>query len=88
MSNIKVKYDGEYPNACRGNLVIKVDGEEIYNKDYCCYSTGCVWFDSGWDAHVESGELIWKDASRFSTEIQEAVKEELDKVSVCCGGCV
>lgn len=39
---IEVLYDGKYPNTCSGTLQIIVDGKEIYNKMYVCYSTGCV----------------------------------------------
>jgi hypothetical protein len=41
---IEVFYDGKYPNTCSGTLIIKEDGIEIYNKQNCCKSTGCVWF--------------------------------------------
>ncbi len=85
---IEVIYDGEYPNACRGRLIIKDDGTEIYNKENCCYSTGSVWFDKDWSEHVESGELLWGDAGNFSAEIQEAVRDVLSNQHVCCGGCV
>lgn len=85
---IEVFYDGSYPSTCMGTLIIKVDGEEIYNECYCCFSTGSVWFDEDWMEHVECGELIWRDADKFDEEIQEAVREELAGFGVCCGGCV
>jgi len=86
--NIEVSYDGKWPNACSGTLIVKADGKEIYNKQYCCSSTGSVWFDDDWDEHVESGVLEWNDAKSFSKEIQEAVSDVLRNVRVCCGGCV
>lgn len=85
---IEVEYDGCYPATCMGTLIIKENGKEIYNKGYCCYSTGRVWFDGDWSAHVECGELIWKDANKFDEEIQKAVKEKLSEFNVCCGGCI
>jgi len=85
---IEVEYDGEYPNACRGTLLIKENGIIVYNKMYCCRSTGGVWFDNNWNAHVEQGELLWEDTDKFSEEIQKAVEEKLSTISVCCGGCV
>ena len=85
---IEVSYDGKWPNACSGTLIIKLNGEEIYNKTYCCESTGRVWFDGNWEEHIESGKLEWEDAKNFSKEIQEVVRQELSKVRVCCGGCV
>lgn len=86
--NIVVEYDGKYPNTCSGTLKITVDGEVIYNKDFCCYSTGSVWFDEQWGEHVEDGELIWGDANKFDSEIQEAVVAVLSGCNVCCGGCI
>lgn len=86
--DIKVVYDGEYPTACMGCLKVWVDQELVYSEEFCCSSTGKVWFDDDWDAHVEHGELLWNDAEAFDKDIQEAVKAELDKVSVCCGGCI
>jgi len=67
-----------------------VDGEVIYASDMCCTSTGGVGFDSDWNEHVESGELIWNEdeAKKFDAEIREAVREVLSNVHVCCGGCV
>lgn len=87
-SKIEVSYDGAYPNACSGTLIIKKDGMEIYNDMFCCHSTGSVSFDDEWNDMVCSGDLIWDDAEKFSQEIQDAVKSELSKVHVCCGGCV
>ncbi len=90
MANIIVEYDGGYPATCMGTLKIVVDGKELYKKMYSCSSTGSVWFDDGWNEHVERGELIWnkEDASNFSKEIQEAVRRKLSEYEVCCGGCV
>jgi len=88
MSNIEVTYEGDYPCACMGRLIIKENGIEIYNKEFCCSSTGSAGFTEDWDAVVESGTLIWNDAEKFSKEIQEAVADELSCVSVCCGGCI
>jgi hypothetical protein len=86
--NIKVEYDGEYPNTCKGSLKITVNGDLIYNKEFCCESTGSVWFDDEWNAHIEDGELLWDDADGFDKEIQKAVNDVLNNCSVCCGGCI
>jgi hypothetical protein len=87
---IEVTYNGSYPNSCSGRLEIKVDGNIVYSEVHCCNSSGSVWFDKDWDSHVEDGELTWddKDACKFSQEIRDAVRTELSKVHVCCGGCV
>jgi len=88
MKIIKVNYDGSYPNACSGTLEIIVNDKIIYKENHCCHSTGSVWFDDDWSEHVEDGDLMWDDADEFDRDIQEAVKERLSKVQVCCGGCV
>lgn len=87
---IKVSYNGKYPNACSGVLCIEVDGAVIYAEKYACRSTGDVKFDSDWNAEVKQGKLLWNEdeAAKFDEEIQEAVRAELSKVHVCCGGCV
>lgn len=85
---IEVNYNGKYPCACMGDLIIKENGIEIYNKKYCCYSTGCVTHDGDYNFDVESGDLIWEDAHSFKKEIQDAVREVLMNVNVCCGGCI
>jgi hypothetical protein len=87
---IKVKYDGDSPSACMGRLIIKQDGVEIYNKQFCCYSTGSVYHDDEWNWTVEDGELIWdeEDALDFSEDIQSKVRDVLSEVRVCCGGCI
>jgi len=85
---IEVTYDGAYPNACAGRLLIKQDGEVIYDERHCCHSTGGVWFDKDGDEHVESGELVWNDRDQHSAEIGEAVYALLCGVRVCCGGCI
>jgi hypothetical protein len=86
--DIKVEYDGDCYCRCGGTLKIKIGEKEIYNQQYRCKSTGSVSFDENWLETVYEGELIWKDAEHFSKDIQEAVKKELSKYQVCCGGCV
>lgn len=90
MSNINVKYNGKYPCTCMGRLTITEDKNIIYDNDFCCTSTGGVWFDGEWCEHVDRGELVWNEseASQFSNEIQEAVRNKLSEYRVCCGGCV
>ena len=85
---ITVEYDGEYPVTCMGTLVIRRDGEVIYEKKYCCHSTGAVWFDENWNEHVEAGRLIWDDADKWDKEVRDAVEDKLSDYWVCCGGCV
>lgn len=89
-SYIHVEYDGDYPNTCSGTLTIRKDGVKIYSKQFCCHSTGSVWFDDDWNEHVEEGTLMWEEceAEKFPSDIQEAVADKLSGYHVCCGGCV
>ena len=86
----KVEYDGTYPSACMGRLKVWKNDELVYNKEFCCSSSGSVWFDEDWEAHVESGELSWDDVDEFSYDsvLVSLVKDVLSDVYVCCGGCV
>ena len=85
---LAVTYDGKYPAACSGRLVIKRGNLVMYDKEHRCCSTGSVWFDDDWGEHVETGELIWRDADKFAPDVQQAVADALSSVHVCCGGCV
>ena len=65
-----VSYSGEYPNLCRGTLVVKIDGKEVsfgnttkFLRDdenladyprFWC-SGGSVSFDENWNEEVISG---------------------------------
>ena len=79
MKNIvEVLYDGEYPNTCSGTLIIKVDGEEIYDADHCCSSSGSVWFGRDGGEHVDSGQLTWDSSyqEEFSSWFDEHYQEK------------
>lgn len=52
---IKIEYDGEYPNACSGNLIVIINNKKWKFPDYCLSSGGSVWFDNDWMEHIESG---------------------------------
>jgi len=84
MRKIEVYYDGEYPCACTGRLIIKIDNGEIYNEDFCCTSTGSL--DE--DYEVIEGTLTCDDAEKFDIDIQKAVEEKISEINVCCGGCI
>jgi hypothetical protein len=69
-------------------LKIWIGEELIYNEESCCCSSGSIWFDEYHDEHIESGVLYWLDEAKFNKKIALAVKKELDKIDVCCGGCI
>jgi hypothetical protein len=71
-----------------GTLIIHIDGVEVYNKKYCCSSTGSVWFNDRWEEQIEDGDLLWNDADKWPEDVQKAVEDKLSACEVCCGGCV
>lgn len=84
-----VKYTGEWPCACYGELTVKIDGEEVTFASGCLTSGGSVWFDKDWDEHVE--EDPWSvslpdEYVKYTKEVEEVVNENIPWG--CCGGCV
>jgi len=89
--NIKIEYDGKYPNLCSGSLIVIIDGTRWVFPDYCMSSGGSVSFDEDWNEDVTSGEWSisdWPDG--FPDNLQMAVEEAINiQVSEgCCGGCL
>ena len=87
-----VKYTGEWPNLCSGELTIREGDKEWTLPAHACISGGCVWFDDGWLEHVEEGP--WHiDQDRLPDELKRRVDEISDLMNDnvrhgCCGGCV
>lgn len=84
-----VSYDGDFPNLCRGTLVLRIDGEEVEFPKYCMRSGGTVWFDDECGEHVESGEWSVNVPAKYANlkdEIERCVNENVEYG--CCGGCV
>jgi hypothetical protein len=84
-----VSYNGRYPNLCSGTLVLKINNKVVQFPDYCMRSGGGVWFDSGWDEHVDSG--LWTvevpdKYKQYEDEINAVVNRNVEQG--CCGGCV
>jgi hypothetical protein len=54
-------------------------------------SGGSVWFDKGWDEHVEDGEWSIKEwPDKFPKNMKKAVIDKINEEILhgCCGGCV
>ena len=89
--NIKIEYDGKYPNLCRGNLIVKINGQTIQFPEYCLVSGGSVWFDDEWNDNVEEGPWsIGEWPENFPEELKTAVLDAINEQIPhgCCGGCV
>lgn len=85
-----IKYTGDYPTLCMGDLFIKVNGKEYKIHGLC--SGGSVWFDEDWTDHVEEGKWslyehnVPKEIIKYIPEIEELVNANVPLG--CCGGCV
>lgn len=92
-TDIKVEYDGRYPNLCAGNLFVTVNGTQYRFKPHTIRSGGSVWFDEGWSEHVEHGPWYIDDEAwpeHFSIPLRIAVMEAINNSIEhgCCGGCI
>lgn len=91
--DIKVEYDGKWPNLCRGNLKITIDG---VLWDFGCYSLssgGEILRDDDWNMWPEEGPWdIWDWPEGFPDDdlLKEAVLMEINSKIPhgCCGGCI
>lgn len=82
-----VSYNGNYPNLCRGTLVLEVDGKKRELSRALC-SGGSVSFD-GKHARVTRGSWsvdLPEDLEPYRQEIEELVNSEVPLG--CCGGCI
>lgn len=92
-----ISYNGEYPNLCSGELIIKVNNK-IYKFDYLLESGGSVSFTDDWNSIVSCD--LWKLSQRNKQlkELNEIYGKtfEDDLLRIvnkfvplgCCGGCV
>ena len=90
--NIKVKYDGSWPNLCSGHLEVWVNGVYYDFGNYRLLSGGCVYFNSDMsESFVETG--FWK-IHNWPEDFPEEYKElTLEAINCeiphgCCGGCI
>jgi len=91
MSDIKISYDGKYPNLCSGTLIVTIDDVEWKFSDYCMESGGSVSFSEDWEAHVSSSPWhIRKWPKNFPENMKLATLEAVNAQvrQGCCGGCV
>ena len=92
MADIKIEYDGEYPNLCSGDLTVTVDGV-VLKFGNVLVSGGSVWFTEDWDEMVEDGpwtmdEDAWPKnfPANLVEEVMYRINEEIPHG--CCGGCI
>lgn len=91
--DIKVSYDGRFPNLCRGHLVITIDGTVWDFGKYALMSTGEIHRSEDWDMWATSGPWVlneypegFPDDECLRENVLEAINEQLSWG--CCGGCI
>lgn len=91
MSKIEfIAYDGGYPNLCRGNLILKIDGN-LVEFNNVLESGGQVGFDENWEEYVVPGDWsvdlsLYPEYKKYEEEITRLVNANVRKG--CCGGCI
>jgi len=91
MKEIKVEYDGCYPNLCAGGLIVYIDGKRWEFPEHCLMSGGSVCIDDEGMEEVEQGPWRMDNWPKdFPEELKNDVLEEINEVipEGCCGGCV
>lgn len=89
--NIKIDYNGAWPNLCSGDLVVTIDDVIWKFPSGCLISGGSVTFDENWSEIVTDGDWIidaWPDnfPQKLRGAVLIAVNEQIPHG--CCGGCV
>lgn len=83
--DMKIEYDGSYPNLCSGTLRVTV-GPKIWDMQYVLFSGG------GLDKDYEAYSGPWS-LDNLPKDFPENLREKLlelvnDQISWgCCGGC-
>ena len=90
--DMTIEYNGEYPNLCSGELIVKI-GLKTWNMGSILSSGGSVSFSDDWDECVTSGpwEIEMNSLpSDFPKDLYDKLKELVNEEIRwgCCGGCV
>ena len=89
--DIKISYNGSYPNLCSGRLIVYIDDVKYIFPQYCMTSGGCVYKND--EGYYQTDEGEW-EISEWPEDFPEHLKKiVLDKVNEeipwgCCGGCI
>lgn len=93
MADIKIEYDGRYPNLCRGHLVVWIDGVAWDFGKYILHSGGDIMRDDEWNMWATEG--LWDIDDEdfpegFPMEYKYDVINEINSEIAhgCCGGCI
>lgn len=84
--DIKIIYDGEYPNLCSGTLVVVIEGRRWEFPNHSLRSAGG--FEDDYSTYQEPWEISeWPQGfpEKFKKVTLRRINEEIDWG--CCGGC-
>jgi len=90
-NNIKIIYDGAYPNLCSGTLIVTINNKVWHFPSHCLESGGTYWFDDDWNDYLETGLWTIEEwPSNFPKNQKKAVIDAVNKEIPhgCCGGCI
>lgn len=90
MADIKIEYNGKYPNLCSGKLIVFINGSKWEFPD-CLVSGGSVRRNKDWDIWATKGPwTIDKWPEGFPVKLKRLVEKEINwKIPQgCCGGCI
>jgi hypothetical protein len=91
MNQIKIVYDGSYPNLCSGKLAVYIGEDRWVFPDYCMSPGGSVSFDDEWNEEVTQGPWSISEwpllfPEELKEEVINAVNSQVEWGN--CGGCV
>jgi len=84
---IKILYNGKYPNLCSGHLTVIINGETWDFGKYALCSTG--WYD--WETeNLTKGEWKINFPSKFPDQYKDEITNRINAEIPwgCCGGCL
>ena len=91
--DIKIEYDGRYPNLCRGHLKVWIDGTLWDFGKYVLISGGSIHRDEDWRMWATDGPWDiedWPDGFPDDETLKMNVLDEINSEIRfgCCGGCI
>lgn len=90
-----IDYTGDFPNLCRGNLLLEIDGVQVWfgHTEECKYKAfwrSGGYIDSDYDAHSDEWiidvDRIPEQYRKYAAEIDRIFNANVDHG--CCGGCI
>lgn len=87
---IKIEYDGAYPNLCSGKLSAIIDSVRYDFPDHCLSSGGQPWTTDDYDGTTQGEWSLSKWPKSFPEEFKEATLAAINEQTEhgCCGGCI